>query len=296
MPQEIIIINAKPEPLHINELNFKNSKVSVQIIHAKLAYPGRARNLGILYSTNDLIGFLDTHTIPSTNWLKEALRILTDSSIDLVWGQTIYESNSYFAKVCCAAAYGFSPLESLPGTIFRRTLITKSGLLLGSVRAGEDVDWKLRIKLHNIQTLRNPSFMNYVKLQELTFRDIFLKWVNYSYHASYLPIYKNYFGIYFYLFSIIVFFIVFNWNSIFAQWNETSIFYIANITKISLLILISLYLIFRGILLPLKKKTPISFLMPLNFILIACFSFFLDLAKIIGIFLAKFKVFHNKQL
>jgi hypothetical protein len=61
-----------------------------------------------------------------------------------------------------------------------------------------------------------------------------------------------------------------------------SIFYIPNITKISILIVGAAYVIFRGVLIPIKKGVSLRFIFPINFLLIATLSLAIDITKMIA--------------
>ena len=69
--------------------------------------------------------------------------------------------------------------------------------------------------------------------------------------------------------------IAFNWNWLVSEKEilsySGSLFYIPHITKISIIFLISLYVILRGFLLPIRKGINWYFLLPMNFIKVACF-------------------------
>jgi len=65
-------------------------------------------------------------------------------------------------------------------------------------------------------------------------------------------------------------------------------FFIPNVTKISVLIIILTYLFLRGVVLPMRKGASLKFIFPLNFILISLMSFFLDLTKTIAFGYSKF--------
>ena len=85
--------------------------------------------------------------------------------------------------------------------------------------------------------------------------------------------------IYFYGISFLAIIIAYNWNRIFDPTGIENEFFIPNITKISVLIIFLAYLFIRGVVLPIKKGTPLKFIFPLNLILISFMSFLLDLTK-----------------
>ena len=87
---------------------------------------------------------------------------------------------------------------------------------------------------------------------------------------------------FFYLsfFSISILTITFFWNDVFADWNDESLLYLPNITKINLLILTLIYLITRLIIIPKKKQIifrKYSFIEIIKFVFI---SILLDVIKL----------------
>ena len=72
------------------------------------------------------------------------------------------------------------------------------------------------------------------------------------------------------------------WNNIAASWDESSIFYIPNITKISLALIIITYLITRFIILPMKKNIRLYKYNLIEIINFVCIGIILDLIKLIA--------------
>ena len=89
----------------------------------------------------------------------------------------------------------------------------------------------------------------------------------------------------FIIFAVVI---AFNWNWILASWDEESIFFIPYITKISILIILIIYIFMRGIFLPKKKGVNLSFIFPINFIFIFLLSVLLDLTKALAFAYSKF--------
>tara|TARA_Y100000590_G_scaffold469753_1_gene659540 strand:- start:6401 stop:7591 length:1191 start_codon:yes stop_codon:yes gene_type:complete len=85
---------------------------------------------------------------------------------------------------------------------------------------------------------------------------------------------------------------VYNWNQIVAGWIVESILYIPHITKIYLSLLIIISIIYRGLILPIKRKVEFKFLFPFNWILVGFLGLFIDLTKapfyVIGAILSPF--------
>ena len=151
LPDEIIIINATAYDLSNADLKFNNFfKIIIKSFYnydQKIpAYPGQNRNLGVKYSSGDII-FLDTKTIPPTSWIKNSKKILIDRNIDIVFGSTRYLSSSFFTNLILDLSYGNKIYETVPGTALFKDKFYKVGEFINTVRAGEDIEWRNRVKL-----------------------------------------------------------------------------------------------------------------------------------------------------
>ena len=128
-----------------------------------------------------------------------------------------------------------------------------------------------------------------------------MKWFrNYSLSSSlpHMNVQKN---IYLYGLFFMLFLIVFNWNYstlcftenyCLKNYDSNDGIFIPHITKIFLLTSFTIYTIFRGIYLPIKKNIRSKFLFPINFMIITFFSLILDLVKLstfLSLYLFKFK-------
>lgn len=76
--------------------------------------------------------------------------------------------------------------------------------------------------------------------------------------------------------------LIYNWNDIFANWNESSVFYISHITKLYLLSLTVAGIAFRGIFKPLRNDVKRSFLFPWRWLGAGILGLTLDIAKAPG--------------
>ena len=93
-----------------------------------------------------------------------------------------------------------------------------------------------------------------------------------------MPYFQYHKFIYIILFLTINFYIIATWNWLIAEWNENSIFYAPNVTKIFLIFIFLLYFVLRAFIIPIRKKI-FGFLFPLSFLLIFLLSFILDIIK-----------------
>lgn len=288
---EIIIINTDQKQLSFPsdiELFIKQHNINFCIFHQEGLYPGQARNIGIYNASNSLLAFLDTSTHPSNDWLSNGLHIININNCEGVWGKTYYQAKNFLPKIFRASTYGEKPIQTLPGSILHKSVFKKCGLFIESTRAGEDADFMSRAKLHNVNICESEIFLNYDKLDKISFKEIIKKWYRNYFHAASMPYLRAHKDIYFYGISFLAIIIAYNWNRVFDPTGIENDFFIPNVTKISILIIFLAYIFLRGVVLPIRKGTTLKFIFPLNFIFISLMSFFLDLTKTIAFGYSKF--------
>ena len=282
-PSEIVIVDSAREggicPEEVSRICCTND-IKLNYVHLNHALPGLARNLGINISTSKLIAFVDVQTIPRPYWLQESLRLLFEGDIDGVFGGTQFTANSNFEKLVRDAFYGCNPRKTLPGSVFKRDVILKTGHFIDWVRAGEDTEWMLRLELLKIKFIEPPeALIDYEGLTGVCLNSILRKWHR-NYSASHeLPhLFPQKIFLRVVLYPLIIF-IAFNWNYLFANWYEYSPFYIAHITKMAAILPPLAYVITRGIVLPYRRGVNFWRIFPLRFIKIALICFMADIVK-----------------
>jgi len=291
-PDEILIVDSSKEKLNISKellQFFDNNKISFKVITGEDLFPGKARNLAILASKNSIIAFLDINTIPSNKWLGSSLSILKENDIEGVWGITEYQKNNHTEEIVRASTYGVLPIQTLPGSIFYKNVFHRCGLFIESVRAGEDGDWISRLNLHKVSMGRSTEKLTYVGLSQLSYFSVIKKWHRNYLSASSLPSMKAHKDLYFYVLTALIIIAAFNWNWIMSSWDPNSILYIPNVTKISIASILFIYFCYRGVFLPLKKGVTFNFLFPINFLIIFCLSWVLDVDKVLAFAQSQFK-------
>ena len=290
-PNEILIINTDQKQLSFPndiELFAEQNNINFCIFHHERLYPGHARNIGICNASNSLLAFLDTSTHPSNDWLLNGLHIINTNNYEGVWGKTNYQAEKFLPKIYRASTYGENPIETFPGSILHKNIFKKCGLFVESTRAGEDGDFMSRAKLHNVNVCESESFLNYDKLDRISFREIIRKWYRNYFHSASMPYIRAHKDIYFYGISFLGIIIAYNWNRVFDPTGIENELFIPNITKISIVLIFFAYLFLRGVMLPIRKDISLKFIFPLNFILISFMSFFLDLTKTLAFVYSKF--------
>lgn len=298
-PNEIIVIDSSLEKILVSkdfELFVKEQNIDLILIHKKNLFPGHARNVGISKAKNSVLAFLDTSTSPSEDWLSKGLNVMKHQNTDGVWGKTYYQADKFLPKIFRACTFGSNPIKTFPGTIMKKNIFNKCGLFIETARAGEDGDWMSRAELHNINMSTPENFLKYDELNKIGFKNILKKWFRNYIYGSKLPFFRAHKDYYFYAISFVAVIIAFNWNWILASWDEQSVFYIPNITKISILVILVIYVYLRGIFLPRKKGENLSFIFPINFIFIAIFSAILDFTKILAFGYSKFFKNQSSQM
>ena len=175
--------------------------------------------------------------------------------------------------------------EQYQDLFLKKKVVKKVGKFNIKSRAGEDTDWLKRLDIHNFKIKNCVEPIFYKGLFNTKYSSIVKKWFRNYFFSSSLPHLNNQKYFYFLCLFVISFFLVFNWNFSTLCLNSTvclnnnSGIYIPHITKIFLLISLISYLVFRGIVMPIKKKIKLSFLFPYSFLFITFFSFILDLVK-----------------
>ncbi len=248
--------------------------------HRKLAFPGQARNVGLGLAKAELIAFIDVQTIPRPDWLEASLKVLPNNNVAGVYGSTSFSAETWLERLIRDAFFGLLPRKTLPGSIFRRDVFTKTGHFIDWVRAGEDTEWMLRLKLLKIPVVSLPAaLVDYVGLIGINLNTILRKWHR-NYSASHeLPhLFPQKLFLWMVLYPLIIF-VGFNWNYLIANWHEDSPLYIAHITKMAAIFPILTYLITRGIILPLRRGIGAFDLFPIRFVLIAVVCFIADAVK-----------------
>ena len=146
-PDEVLIVNSEID-YDVNDLlkSYENRLNIKYHFYKERLLPGAARNIGVSISENELIAFLDSKTSPKPNWLSESLQILVSSNAKIVFGNTLYRYSNYFEKILVLGMYGRNIISTVPGTVIYRTTFYQLGEFISDVRAGEDLEWRGRLK------------------------------------------------------------------------------------------------------------------------------------------------------
>ena len=291
IPNEIIIIDSSDSQLTVPDdfkLFSRKYNIQLRIFFEENLYPGHARNIGIMNASNFMLAFLDTSTHPNDKWLSSGLELMKIENTDGVWGRTFYQADSFISKIIRASTFGEKPIRTFPGSILNINIFNRCGLFIETTRAGEDADWMGRADLQKIKMSFSKEFLNYDQLNFTSIIGLIKKWFRNYKHGANLPFFSTHRGYYYYGVSFLAVLMAFNWNRVLAAWDRESILFIPNITTISAILILTIYIIVRGIMLPQKKGVNLRFIFPINFIFIFLLSAILDLTKTLAFTASKF--------
>jgi glycosyltransferase involved in cell wall biosynthesis len=229
-PTELIIIDSSSDNSIEDLANSLESDIPIVYHRVDQAFPGEARNKGAAIASQDWLAFLDSKTVPVSDWLESNFEALDESKADIIFGTTKYLASSSFQKCLQACVYGLKTIETTPGTLIQKSNFDKIGGFREGVRTGDDMEWRETIKRSTLSYISPKRIsLTYNELPEHllpTLKRFFI----YQLHTSRVDIQNTSKSIMFSFFLIFMTILVPKWNSI-VGW-EDSIFYFPNITKI----------------------------------------------------------------
>ena len=195
-----------------------------------------------------------------------------------------------------ASTYGNIPAQTLAGSIVSRDFFLSSRGFLPNVRAGEDLEWINRVsKNQDIEWLKE-SFIVYKGLSPSLIHTI-KKWFWYSYENSKIDILQAEKFSYFFILIIFAFSFSYSYNFIFAgeEWDQSP-YFIPNLNKILWTVTFSVYIFYRGLFKPISLKEKLSFLLPINWLLVGFLGLIIDLVKAPGRLIGFFNYLLKKNI
>jgi glycosyltransferase involved in cell wall biosynthesis len=254
LPREIVIVDSSSSNKISNLINEWNGTVSIKYIKIESAYPGGARNIGVEMVESEWIALLDSATVPEHDWLEKCAETAIEKNADFVRGLTIFEADTYFKKLLRATTYGCKPYVTLPGSIVKRKIFEKSGGFIPSIRSSEDVEWIERIKSMGCKTDTVKDFVStYYGLPGNLWLAI-KKYYKFAMAGAQTEVFKGHKYLYISALLILLTILIYKWNLYVAGWEKNSVLFIPHITKIYLVSLIVLYVVFKGFLRPWNRK------------------------------------------
>ena len=231
-PKQIVIIDSSD--VNEIEINLHKYNDNIEIIYKKVekSFPGSARNQGVQIASEKYLAFLDSKTIPNRNWLSSSFAMLRD--YDVVFGSVQYKGVSGFQKLISASIYGENNIEHISGTLMLKSVFLKIGFFDEKTRAGEDLDWKTRLKESEFNYYF-PAKANAV-YSEISSNLIFhmKRAFIYQMHSAFLDIQHSTRAVFLSLFLILLATLVPSWNGLIINYEKNALF-VPHITKFFLL-------------------------------------------------------------
>ena len=189
-PKEVVIVdsstNDKNQDLTKKFIEFLN----IKFIQVDQAYPGEARNLGVKNSSEEILLFIDSKTVPSKDFVSKLYSLFNENSYEVIFGNTLYLAKSREQKIIRAATFGSIGHETTPGTIIKKETFNKVGGFLEGVRTAEDLEWRERVKTKRVSNFcpDKPS-LTYSELPD-SYKEMIKRYFKYAFHTANLQ-HKN---------------------------------------------------------------------------------------------------------
>tara|TARA_B100001287_G_scaffold260606_1_gene248836 strand:+ start:127 stop:1299 length:1173 start_codon:yes stop_codon:yes gene_type:complete len=231
LPDEVVIINSHREIMEKKIIKeFENLLDIKYFFYRSRLMPGGARNIGAKQTQNEIIAFLDSKTVPDHNWLKFSISKLINEESKIMFGKTQYKAVTYFNELLILTMYGKKPVSTIPGTVMYKEIFNSTKGFKENVRAGEDLEWRARIKKLGIKSNESSEVnLIYSSLSNNIFQETFRNARN-SWSTAKIDAQINTRLLFIGQFLIFILLAAPNWNQYFA-----GIIFIPNISKITLM-------------------------------------------------------------
>jgi hypothetical protein len=178
----------------------------------------------------------------------------------------------------------------LPGSVFRRGVFDKAGQFIDWARAGEDTEWMQRLEVLRIPIIHSSTaLIDYVGLIGSDMRQLLeRRHRNYTAARDLPHFFPQKLLLWVILYPLLVL-IALNWNYLIAGWRMDSPLYIGHVTKVVAIFPIIIYVIVRGLVLPLRRGVAIGMLLPSRFIAITLICLVADSVKFLVFSVPKYK-------
>ena len=228
-PKEIIIIDSSEDHSIRDLVSALESEIPINYQKVAQSFPGEARNLGVTFANYEWLAFLDSKTIPRSDWLESNFETLEANNVDVVFGSTRYLADTGFQKALRASVFGMRDIETTPGSIIKKSHFDDMGGFREGVRTGDDMEWRQVIKRSSLSCITpKRTSLTYNELPKKllpTLKRFFI----YQLHGTRVDIQNTTKNIMLSFFLIFLTILIPKWNSI-VGW-EDSMLYFPNITK-----------------------------------------------------------------
>jgi len=265
VPYEIIMVDSgstDESTLIIQDFINDNKNVNINIIYSGKMTPSSSINLGINKSSCSLIAYIDCGLDIPRNWLESHLKLLIEKDIDIISPRVFTDGKELIDKGFISHTMGFmSYTPCFTGSLLKKTIIEDLNYLLSDARASYDVDFINKIESIDAKRLINTDItLRYfgTNYSNSVLGGI-LKISKYSENAWRV---KNHLKPYIYIFSLLLAIVSFNYG-----YGS---------------IIILLYFLIRGYMLPLYRSSSNIFKELKLLIILPFVGAIIDISRIIG--------------
>ena len=147
LPHELIVVDSSTDNSIQNLIESSSYKFNIRYEKTlSRIFPYEATNLGVKLTSTEWVAFLDTKTIPTSEWLEKYFKIITQENLDIIFGVTKYLASSSYQRLLRDSTYGRLGHETAPGSIMRKNDFLDSGSIIEGVRSAGDIEWRSRLK------------------------------------------------------------------------------------------------------------------------------------------------------
>ncbi len=109
--------------------------------------PASSKNVGIKHAQTEWVAFMDCGQNFETTWLESQMSYAQKEKVDVVSGVVYLVGDNWVDRCAVTQTYGYKRNRPcLPTTLVRKSVFQKTGLLLEGRRAGYDAAWPLKLK------------------------------------------------------------------------------------------------------------------------------------------------------
>ena len=145
-------------------LGKNNAKFEINLHSNPGGYPGSNRNMGIVNSKSEWIAFLDVGVMPNPDYIECLMNSVIHTGCNHAYSMCFFTGRTKFQIAICALTYGYKFFRpTLPGGVFHASLFLpkNAGLFESDLRAAEDLLWMRKLHKFTPKNVVNNAIVNY---------------------------------------------------------------------------------------------------------------------------------------
>jgi glycosyltransferase involved in cell wall biosynthesis len=200
-PDEIVIVDGgstDATPKIVEEQSRQHSHL--HLLRETDALPGKGRNVGSAFASNDWLAFIDAGVAPAKSWLAQlAEAVRTNPQTDVVYGSWEPVTDTLFTE-CAAIAYGYVPTGKVDerfiqsravfSSLLRRSVWLSVKGFSEELRSAEDLLFMKRVDDAGFRASYAPAALVRWNMQP-NLRRTFRRFVTYSRHNMLAGLWKQ---------------------------------------------------------------------------------------------------------